>query len=310
MQLDPRHLAQLSVIVSTGSFTEAAALLDLAQSALSRNIRTLERCVGAPVLRRTRRRAVPTEIGLALARQGEVIHAAHRAAADVAASVGSVRPTRLRIATTSLMSEFFLIEPLSTFVSARADMTCHLRIGTIEELMRMVAFGEADVAIGHFGTLPDRDALHLDHLIDDCLTIVASPRHPLAGRHVSAARIAAESRWVLPEAGGTLRWEIETALRYSGVSTIDIACETGTTGPIAGLVRASGYVAMLPRFALSPLIASGDLVELFVDETLPRRPIGIVTQSDRRKSAVIASFIRALRQAAGRTGRPPATAAR
>jgi DNA-binding transcriptional LysR family regulator len=241
---------------------------------------------------------VPTETGAALARYGEMIRAANQAATTAAASVGSVKAEQLRIATTSLISEFFLVEPLAAFMNARADIACHLRVGTIEELVRMVALGEADVGLGQFGTLLDRDGLHLDHLIDDCLTIVARSGHPLCRARDAMPRMLREACWALPESDQRLRWEIETALRYSGIDSLDLAYETATTTSIIGILRASDCVSMLPRFALSPLIARGDLVELCASDSLPRRPIGILSQVERRKSPVVASFIRALRRAA------------
>ena len=84
MSLDPRHLIQLATIVETGSFAQAATQLDLAQSALSRNIKTLEERVGSPVLQRGRRGAVPTEIGTRLAQHGQVIRTAHLQANNTA----------------------------------------------------------------------------------------------------------------------------------------------------------------------------------------------------------------------------------
>ncbi|MEM0907643.1 MAG: LysR family transcriptional regulator, partial [Pseudomonadota bacterium] len=70
MNLDPRHLIQLSMIVEAGSFQIAADRLGLTQPGLSRNMAALEKRIGSPVFRRDGRRSIPNALGLRLARHG------------------------------------------------------------------------------------------------------------------------------------------------------------------------------------------------------------------------------------------------
>ncbi len=62
MQIDPRHLVQLAVIVDKASFTEAAHELNVTQPALSKMIGLLEKRLGAPLLSQ-RRPALATPLG-------------------------------------------------------------------------------------------------------------------------------------------------------------------------------------------------------------------------------------------------------
>ena len=62
MIIDPRHLMQLTAIVNAGSYSEAAKRMGLTQPALSRNMRILEKTVGARVLERGRNGVTPTEV--------------------------------------------------------------------------------------------------------------------------------------------------------------------------------------------------------------------------------------------------------
>ena len=96
MKLDPKHLAQLSVVVEAGSFQSAADRLGLTQPALSRNMKTLEARLGAPLFRRTGRRSIPNSLGMRLARNGLAIRLAEEQAGIVAdqsvqGSVGELR---------------------------------------------------------------------------------------------------------------------------------------------------------------------------------------------------------------------------
>ncbi len=300
MSIDPRHLIQLAAIADTGSFAEAAARLDLAQSALSRNIKTLEERVGAPVLKRGRRGAVPTEIGAALAQYGTVIGAANTQANSVMTSVGSPRASQFRIAATQLIAGNFLIDPLTQFMNKRAEVSCLVQSGTVDELIEIVTLGEADLALGQFGALTNSSGLHLEPLIKDYLTVVGRKDHPLRGINGAASEILARAHWIVPRAHTRLRWEIENALKYIGVSSIDITYETPSTAVMMEIVRKSDCVAMVPRFAVSPMIENGTIVELLPDRTVLHRPIGILCQSTKRKSAIVNSFCQDLHRFARR----------
>jgi len=96
MKLDPKHLAQLSVIVEAGSFQGAAVRLGLTQPALSRNMKALETRLSASLFNRDGRKSVPNALGLRLARNGQAIRFAEEQAevlADQSArgAVGELR---------------------------------------------------------------------------------------------------------------------------------------------------------------------------------------------------------------------------
>jgi DNA-binding transcriptional LysR family regulator len=290
MSIDPRHLIQLAAIAETGSFAAAAEKLNLAQSALSRNIKTLEERVGAPVLKRGRRGTVPTEIGAALAQFGGVITVANRQADATVTSVGSPRASQLRIAATPLIAGNFLIGPLTSFMNRRSEVSCLIQTGNVDEMIEIVALGEVDLALGQFGTLANARGLHLEPLIEDYLTVVGRAGHPLRGANGPAKEVLAKAHWIVPRSHTRLRWEIENALKYIGVSSIDITYETQSTALMTDIVKKSDCIAMVPKFAVSPIIADGQIVELLPDRAVPHRPIGILCQTDKRKSAIVNAF--------------------
>jgi molybdate transport repressor ModE-like protein len=78
--MEPRYLRQLAEIIDLGSLSLAAKSLNVSQPTLSRNIKSLEALIGAPVLRRGRYGVTPTHIGAALGREGRAIREALRQA--------------------------------------------------------------------------------------------------------------------------------------------------------------------------------------------------------------------------------------
>ncbi|MFE4061961.1 LysR family transcriptional regulator [Streptomyces sp. NPDC059096] len=93
MTIELRQLRCLVAIVDEGSFTGAATELGLSQPAVSRQLATLERALGVPLIRRTTRELTPTATGL------RVVAHARRVLAEVADLVGEATAghTQLRI---------------------------------------------------------------------------------------------------------------------------------------------------------------------------------------------------------------------
>ncbi|MFC5218634.1 LysR family transcriptional regulator [Streptomyces coerulescens] len=64
MDVELRQLRCLVAIVDEGTFTDAASALGVSQAAVSRSLASLERALGARLLRRTSREVTPTGTGL------------------------------------------------------------------------------------------------------------------------------------------------------------------------------------------------------------------------------------------------------
>ena len=61
--MDIRQLRYFVGIVNSGSFSDAAAHMHVAQSALSRHIKSLEQTIGSELLKRHPKGVTPTRLG-------------------------------------------------------------------------------------------------------------------------------------------------------------------------------------------------------------------------------------------------------
>jgi LysR family transcriptional regulator, glycine cleavage system transcriptional activator len=97
-----------------GSFSRAADELNVTHGAISRQIRTMEEWIGAPLFRRTSRNAVPTQAGVELlAEAGPALDRLAEAFRSV--RVGSLAQGLLTVATQPTFSMRWLIPRLSDF---------------------------------------------------------------------------------------------------------------------------------------------------------------------------------------------------
>jgi DNA-binding transcriptional LysR family regulator len=97
LSMELRQLRAVEAVARLCHFTRAADELHVAQSALSHQIRQLERELGTPLFERTSRRVRPTEAGLVVARRARhVMEQLDGAVADVDALRGLLRG-RIRV---------------------------------------------------------------------------------------------------------------------------------------------------------------------------------------------------------------------
>ena len=144
MALDWDKLRIFHAVADAGSFTRAAERLSLSQSAISRQISSLEQEIGSPLFHRHAR-------GLILTEQGDLLS---HAASDMAAKLDSVRSQltetrekpqgKLRIATTVGFGSGWLTERIDRFLETYPDIKLELVLTNEEVDISMRA---ADAAI-------------------------------------------------------------------------------------------------------------------------------------------------------------------
>jgi len=271
-----RHLVALQAVVAAGSFNAAAARLGYTQSAVSAQIRALERLVGLRLLDRSRgvRGVTLTPEGAALLEHATEIVAQFEAAADRLVHGLDPAAQTIRVGTFQSASQGLLPETLRRFAAAQPDVRVDLvERYDDESLLELVEGGSLDVT---FAVLPLR-------------------KGPFASMELCSERFVA----LLPvgdplaELGAVPLEELE---RRGPLDVEDCAS-------LAALVGAGLGVGIAAAFAVAN---RPDVVERPVD--VPPRPLAIVWHRERAGSLAVRQFVR-LASAVGHTlPAPPAPA--
>ncbi len=160
------------VVAETGSFTRAGGILNLSQSAVSRQIRGLEESLKLTLFHRHAR-------GLLLTEQGEVLfQTVHDVFAKLAMTEARLTESKehpkgpLRITTTVGFGSLWLTEQLGEFLDLYPDITVSLLVADVELDLTM---READVAVRV--QPPTQPELIQRHLFTGHLGIYAAPSY-------------------------------------------------------------------------------------------------------------------------------------
>ena len=196
-ELSPTGLRVLREVAQAGSFSAAASLLGYTQSAVSRQVASLEAAVGARLCERNRQGVTLTLAGARLLPRAirilDELDAARREAAGEPAAAGPVRLGSFATAAAGLVPK--------ALASLPPELTVTLREGTTLALTRALRAGTLDLAI-LARTPPYRPpdaetpALHLTTLSERELVIGVSADHPFAGMRAVEVEQLERQVWV------------------------------------------------------------------------------------------------------------------
>jgi LysR family transcriptional activator of glutamate synthase operon len=276
-----RQLTYFEAVARHGGFTRAAERLHVAQSAVSAQIKALEKEVGTPLFARTTRRVSLTEAGeLLLHRVRRVLDELDGARGDLA-DLAAVLSGRVIIGATAAVGTFDLPGALARFHVRYPGVALSLRSGLIAKLLAGLDSGELDLVVGPVHVdLPSHFSAH--RIVDEEVVLILPPGHRLARADpVPFADLATESFVCLGVDSG-LRAILNDAAAEAGFEA-RVPFEAPGPAGIRELVGAGLGVALLAR---ANARASGPAVAVRPLWPAPAHPpIGLIHHRDRRLSA-------------------------
>src|SRR3989475_373219 len=214
------------MIVMIRYFLTSTLTIQLAQPAVSMQVRQLERELGLPLLERVGKRTYTTKAGeLLLAHAGRAMEELDRGLALVQQLRGIVAG-RIRLGTSASFSIYLLPSALRRFRARYPQTELVVVTGNAPEIARAVVANELDVGII---SLPVREReLAVTSLYRDELVAIGPPdRRWPRGRRVKAAELARETL-ILFEDGATLRRLIDGWFQRGGAARARPACSRKT----------------------------------------------------------------------------------
>jgi LysR family transcriptional activator of nhaA len=175
--LNYHHLFYFWKVVRAGGITRACRELRLAPPTISAQLRTLEEHLGEPLLIRSGRTLVPTEVGRMVYGYAEEIFGLGQELLDAVKQRPTGRPLRLVIGVDDVLPKeiaYRLIEP-----ALRLPEPVRLRCqeGTLEKLVADLAMHELDLVLSDAPVTPSLNVRAYNHLLGESgVVFVAPPR--------------------------------------------------------------------------------------------------------------------------------------
>lgn len=248
--MDLKQLEYFVRVAELGSFTRAAVALDVAQPALSRQVRLLEVELRQNLLTRNGRGAAPTEAGKLLLEHGRgILHQVERAREELGRVRGALAG-RVAIGLPPSVAKAMAVPLIREFRRRMPEAALSISEGLSVGMHESLATGRLDIAL-LYNASPSPD-IELTALLEEPLFLVqrqvgkaaaAKPR-PVPLRDVAKLPL------VIPSRPNAIRMLVETAMASLGCRP-HVALEIDGIGAILDLVEDGAGNAILSRNAVA-----------------------------------------------------------
>lgn len=290
--MELRQLLCVEAVVRHRHFTRAATELHLAQSALSHQIRRLERELGTPLFERTSRRVAPTDAGLLLAARARRVLAEVAAARHEVDELRGVLRGNLRIGPLWPSGDVDVPGVLARFGRAHPGVRLTLHEGVAADLLQLVATDELD-AVFCLLARGAPDGLATIPLGHEEVVIAYPPGQAPDTPAVDVAALA-DVALVGMRPGSAISTLLHDRFVAAG-RTLQLVCESGDPLLLRALAARGFAAAVLPR---SVTDLPGPPVQVRPLAPRARLPVALVWRDGRPASPAarrFVEFVRALR---------------
>ena len=288
----PRSLIYVEAVARQGSIRKAAEALNVASSALNRQILNLEEDLGAALFERLPR-------GVRLTAAGELFLAYSREALSDLTAVqsrieqlrGLVRG-RVRIAAVESVAGELLPTAITRFQTEHPHVQFNVRIGSPGDLVLALVADEVDLILTHHAPARREVAVVTRAAQALCALVVAD--HPLAGRSELHLRDCLAYPLALADATLAGRALIEQALAQASF-TLEPRLVSNSIETMQAFARMNRGVCFQFRRPGNAVVSSGEMVALpLVDPALLRGELILATRRGRVLPIAAASFVEQL----------------
>ncbi|MEU3839582.1 LysR family transcriptional regulator [Streptomyces sp. NPDC028635] len=294
--MDGRQLRILRELGELGSVSAVAEALLVTPSAISQQLRLLQRTMPVPLTERQGRRLVLTDAGQALAAAAVDVEAAlARARHAVEDFVGQADGEVSVAAFHSAGSAFFPL--LLRALAATGGPRLALADEDVpqEDFPRLTRLYDLVLAHRLDHAPPWPGTIAATTLLREPLDVALPAGHPLAGKRRLSPRDVADEPWITVHDGFPVLATIEAIAAAAG-RRLRLAHRINEFAVVAEAVAAGGGIALMPRWTVRP---HPDLVLRPLSGVQARRHIDVLCRPERTARAAVRTVLTELRRAAG-----------
>lgn len=284
------HLRTLEIfctIAEHRSFSKAAAVHQLTQSAVSQAIGHLEDSLGLQLIDRSKRPLILTPAGKTYVRGLRGVLRSYERLEQEVRSIGKRLSGQLTVGTIYSVGLSYLPEASEAFARLHPEVDVKLAFGSSQRVVEMVSEGEVEFGLVSFPKSTKQ--IHYVLWQQEPMRIVCSSEHPLAKQHEVSLSQLMGIEMVGFEPGLTLRQEIDQCLAKAGVS-VNVRMEFDNADSMIRAIQASHGIGIVPEAAVRRETANGSLRVVACRELRMTRPLGIIFRRSGRLSRAADEF--------------------
>lgn len=294
--MDLKQLEYFVRVAELGSFTRAAIALDIAQPALSRQVRLLEVELRQTLLVRNGRGALPTEAGKLLLAHGRgILHQVERAREELGRVRGSLAG-RVAVGLPTSLARVLTVPLTRAFRLQMPDATISICEGLSVAMQESLVNGRLDIAV-LYNAQPSAEIAIMPLLEEDLVLVQARPPGLLDDPPPGPISLhdVAQLPLVIPSRPNAIRMHVESEMGSIGCR-LNIALEIDGVSAILDLVADGAGCAVLSRNAVINSVRPSSYSVRGIREPALRIKASLVTSSLRPSTLTQHATLNLIRQ--------------
>lgn len=280
-----------SDLAQSSSFSKAAETNGITQSAVSQQVRAIERRFQVKLIERGRKNFSLTPEGRAFLEASREILGTLEGLGSRISNLQNIVAGELRIATIFSIGLHELPPYLKVYRRSFPDVDVRIEYRRSSEVYASVLEGRADLGLVAYPSA--RRGIKSVVFWRDRLVAICSPNHPLASRRRVNFEALEGERFIAFEPDLPTRREIDRKFRAAGVK-VKMVQEFDNIETVKRAVEVENGISIVPETAVRTEVENGSLVAIEFDATDMWRPLGALTRRSARVSPALREFLNLL----------------
>lgn len=280
-------------LVETASFSKAAELNAITQSAVSQQIRALEEKFKVALIERGKKAFSVTAEGRAFLQASKEILRTYDSLSDRLQELQTTVAGELRIATVHSIGLHELPRNLKLFRNSYPAVEVNVEYLRSAEVYQRVADSDVDLGLVAFPTR--RKGVRVESYWKDKLVLICAPNHHLAKRRIVPINALDNERFISFAFDQPTRKAIDRILKTNKV-VIRRTMEFDNIETVKRAVEIEDGISIVPLTTVDEERRLGSLVSVEIECADMWRPIGLVQQRTRNQTAATRAFVTMLKK--------------
>src|SRR5437016_10930598 len=282
-------------LAETESFTKAAQINEVTQSAVSQQISSLERLFKSLLIERSKKRFRLTREGQVLYDYAKQIIATYEALQSKLQEIKDIISGTIRLATIYSIGLHDLPPYLKRFLKGYPTVNVHVEYRRANQVYEDVIGNVVDLGLVAY---PQRDnKLEIYPLRKDPLVLIVHPQHPFAKNKSIRLKSLTGQKFIGFEPDIPTRKAIDRLLKDSSVQ-VDHVMEFDNIESVKRAVEIDAGVAIVPQGTVIQEVAKQTLAQLSLDDGDYYRPLAAIYKRNKVLSPAMKQFLGILKEEA------------
>lgn len=283
-------------LVETASFSEAARLNGITQSAVSQQIRGLEERYGAVLIERGRKNFAVTPEGEVFLQAAREIVDGYRGIESKLRQMRDVVAGPLTVATVFSIGFHELPPHLEVFRSRFPEVQLTVHYRRANQVYADVLESKADLGLVAYPQ--ERKGIEIEPVWKDRLVLIAPPKHPFARRRKVSLREIDGQRFISFEPDLPTRKAIDDLMREAGVRVKEVV-EFDNIETVKRGVEIENALSIVPGESVNAEVAAGTLCRIDLEGRNLWRPLGVIRRRSKAITPPMREMVRLLKAGGG-----------